>query len=251
MEDIIKKLEQGIIGIKEKDDYKKFLKKVSLFRKYSFNNTLLIAMQKPDATLVASFTSWKKLKRTVNKGEKGIKIIIPFIRSNKETEEKKVVGYSIGHVFDISQTSGEELRSIYKSDKQNIKFQDIADKISILTNCPIQKEELDDEIEGMFKKEENKIIINSNLPNENSIIALLHETAHNLLHKKNKYETNVQEVQAESIAYVVGEYLGIDLKDNCFKYIDGYLGIKGIDEFRDNIELIKDTSEKIIKHLNM
>ncbi len=170
IKDITDKLEQGVKDLFESDNYVNYLKCMSKFTDYSFNNTLLIAIQRPDSSLVAGFRKWNEFNRYVRKGEKGIKILAPCIyradkedgdnkteQTNKGDEERVLKGFRVVHVFDISQTEGEELPKITNMLDGSIEgYADFMTALEQVSPVPIAFDKISGSANGYFHLE-NKI----------------------------------------------------------------------------------------------
>jgi antirestriction protein ArdC len=286
LKEITDKLEEGISSLYDSAKYKEYLDTLSKFHNYSFNNTLLIAMQKPDATYVAGFSAWKnKFKRTVNKGEKSIKIIAPT--PFKVTEEREVLSpktgrpimgrdgeaktekveveipcYKVVSVFDVSQTDGKELPSITKPLTGDIEnFKDYLGALKKVSPVPISIEKIKGRENGYYDMHSKKICVKSGMSEAQTLKTMVHEIAHALIHdtdekislpkglakRKAAIEALKQrmEVEAESVAYVVCQHFGLDSSDYSFGYVAGW-GSKGAPELKASLETIKDASDKII-----
>lgn len=263
--DIKEKLKIGILNIMESEKYKSYLSFLSKFHSYSFNNCLLISMQKPDATFVAGFTSWKiNFNRLVKKGEKGIKILAPIkyiIDSIDETSGQKIkipiTKFKITNVFDISQTTGEDIPKYYGLDELQGDIEDfeiLYNAIKNLSPVPVYTQNIQSNIKGYFNPKDNLIIIKTGLSQMQSIKTLLHEITHALLHckeplfdDKRKLDRNTKELEAESIAYVVCQYFNIDTSDYSFPYLASWSTSKNLKELSSSLTIIQKTSDYLIQ----
>ncbi len=281
--EITDKLEQGIKELFDGEKFKSYLNTMSRFHNYSFNNTMLIAMQKPDATLVAGFNSWKnKFERNVNKGEKGIQIFAPAPYTIKKEQTKideitqlpvldkdgkpvtedieiKIPSFKVVSVFDVSQTSGKELPQIGADElegevKDYEKFFATLKEISLV---PIRFEQIENGAKGYFDKAENAIAINVNMSEVQTIKTAIHEIAHAKLHnldlKKSNLDKpkdrNTEEVEAESIAYTVCQHFGIDTSDYSFAYVASWGSGRDLPELRSSLETIRSTANDFINNI--
>lgn len=259
---ITDKLEQGVKDVFT-DNFINYLQVISKFHNYSFNNTLLIAMQKPDATLVAGYKSWQtKFKRQVRKGESAIRILAPIPCKMKkevalqdgtmEEQEIKFTRYRAVSVFDISQTDGEELPSICKTVADDVEeYETLRDKLISIAPVPVGFEDIQGGANGYFHHEDKRIAIKAGMPQGQTIKTLVHEIAHSILHDKDQGEEKeadrrTKEVQAESVAYVVNQYLGLDTSDYSFGYVAGWSSGKDVKELRASLETIRNTAHDII-----
>ena len=281
---ILDKLEKGLTDLFESETYKKYLSTMGKFHNYSFNNTLLIAMQKPDATLVAGYTSWQRnFKRQVNHGEKGIKILAPAPYKKKELRDvvdpatKKPIIGSDGKprqeevevtipafrpvtVFDYAQTSGEEIPQLGVSELtfsvEN--FADYVEAIKSVCPVPIEFADIKGGAKGYFSPTEQKVVVQENMSEAQTVKTLLHECAHALAHDKENLriegltkptELTKQdiEVTAESVAFAVASRIGgIDTSDYSFGYIAGWSSGKEMKELKGCMEDITKIASTMI-----
>lgn len=266
IEEITKKLEEGVKGIYEGDGYKAFLDVMSKFHTYSVNNCILIAMQKPEATQVAGFKSWQKnFKRSVKKGEKAIKILAPIphkFTKEIENEDGEKVQKEIQYmtfraisVFDISQTEGDELPSICKMLEGSAEgFQSLINKLESLSPVPVAYEPISGGANGYYSHATNSIVVDAGLSEQQTIKTLIHEIAHSILHNKDNgdekdADKNTKEVQAESVAYTVCNWLGLDTSEYSFGYVAGWSAGREIKELTASMEVIRKTAGEIIEGL--
>ena len=208
MKEITDRLEQGITELFDSERYKEYLKVMSRFHNYSFNNTLLIAMQKPDASLVAGFTAWKNnFQRNVIKGEKGIKIIAPSpFKVKQQTEKidphtrKPVMGkdgkpameekevtipaYKVVSVFDVSQTEGKELPDIAVDELTGDveRYKDFFTVLEKTSPVPIGFEKIIGGAHGYYHLEDKRIAIDEGMSELQTLKTAIHEIAHAKLH---------------------------------------------------------------------
>lgn len=264
--DIMKKLEDGVQAVFQSDNYKNYLNTMGKFHNYSFGNCVLIAMQKPDATMVAGFKAWQsKFKRNVKKGEKGIQILAPcphkqmreVVLSDGVTEEREITftTYRPAYVFDVSQTEGEELPTICKQLSLAVSgYEALLDKLTSVSPVPVTFEDIKGGANGFYNWEEKRIAIQNGMSQSQTIKTLVHEIAHSLLHDKETglekdADRRTMEVQAESVSYAVNSYLGIDSSEYSFGYVAGWSSGKDIKELKNSLEVIHDTAVKIITEL--
>lgn len=251
-EDVNKALEKSLSDIFENDRFKDMLNVMAHANNYSLNNTILIVAQKPNATQVMGFNDWRKMGRSVSKGEKAIKILAPYM---KETEMEKIdpatskpvlkegkpviekvkfpVGYFQVNVFDVAQTQGKEISNVNDFIKYNMKNDEYIEKVygdykKFLTETKgleINEKETEKGVGGSYNRVTNEIIVsvNENRNNTEKFHVLIHEYAHSLLHHKDSEMKNLprghREAQAESTAYVVSQYYGLDTSDTSIGYI--------------------------------
>ena len=286
LKEITDRLEQGITELFESERYKEYLRVMSKFHNYSFNNTLLIAMQKPDASLVAGFSSWKNnFGRNVMKGEKGIKIIAPSPFTVKQevektdpqtgkpvigkdgkpvTEEKeiKVPAYKVVSVFDVSQTEGRELPDIAVDELTGDvdRFKDFFAALEQASPVPIGFEKIEGGAHGYYHLEEKRIAIDEGMSDLQTIKTAIHEIAHAKLHdidlnapkeeQKPRVDRRTREVEAESVAYTVCQHYGLDTSDYSFGYVAGWSSGKELAELRGSLETIRNTAAEMINAID-
>ena len=286
LKEITDRLEQGIMELFDSDRYKEYLRVMSKFHNYSFNNTLLIAMQKPDASLVAGFQSWKNnFKRNVVKGEKGIKILAPSpFKIKQEMEkidpatQKPVIGadgkpvkeekeitipaFKVVSVFDISQTEGKELPDIavdmLTGDVEC--FKDVFAALEKTSPVPIGFEKIEGNSHGYYHLEEKRIAIDEGMSELQTIKTAIHEIAHAKLHdidpnapkeeQAGRPDRRTREVQAESVAYAVCQHYGLDTSDYSFGYVAGWSSGRELDELKSSLETIRSTAAEIINSID-
>ena len=263
-QEAIQKLEQGVKEIFTSEKYEEFLKTYSKFHKYSINNSILILMQRPDASNIASFQTWKKLGRQINKGEKGIKVLVPIpYKYEKEVEsktgDKEVIelsgtSFRVGNVFDISQTSGKELPKLTTDLKEYSADIELAiDAVARTSKVPVRFEsDMPHDKKGYYSINNKEIVINDNMSDTQTFKTLIHEIAHSKIHAKDlkKYNAHEREVQAESVAYVVCNTYGIDTSEYSFGYIAGWSSNKEMSELKESLSIIQDCSSEMIKNID-
>ena len=286
LKEITDRLEQGIKELFDSERYKEYLRVMSKFHNYSFNNTLLIAMQKPDASLVAGFQSWKNnFKRNVVKGEKGIKILAPSpFKIKQEMEkidpatQKPVIGadgkpvkeekeitipaFKVVSVFDVSQTEGKELPDIavdmLTGDVE--RFKDVFAALEKTSPVPIGFEKIEGNSHGYYHLEEKRIAIDEGMSELQTIKTAIHEIAHAKLHdidpnapkeeQADRPDRRTREVQAESVAYAVCQHYGLDTSDYSFGYVAGWSSGRELDELKSSLETIRSTAAEIINSID-
>ena len=286
LKEITDRLEQGITELFDSERYKEYLRVMSKFHNYSFNNTLLIAMQKPDASLIAGFNSWKnQFQRNVKKGEKGIKIIAPSpfkIKQEMEkidpqtqtpvigrdgkpvTEEKEITipAYKVVSVFDVSQTEGRELPNIavdaLTGDVEQ--YKDFFAALEKTSPVPMGFEKIESGAHGYYHLEEKRIALDEGMSELQTLKTAIHEIAHAKLHDidlnapKNEQQPRVdrrtREVEAESVAYTVCQHYGIDTSDYSFGYVAGWSSGRELAELKSSLETIRSTAAEIINTID-
>ena len=274
MKEITDRLEQGILGIYESDRYADYLRTMSKFHNYSFNNTILIAMQ--GGSLVKGYKQWEKeFDRHVKPGEKAIKIIAPapftvkkqvekidpdtqkpvFDKDGKPvTEEKeiKIPAFRVVSVFDVSQTEGKELPTLTYELAGNVEqYKDFFAALEKTSPFAMEFEALSGSIKGRCNYEEKRIIINEGMEELQNIKTAIHEIAHATLHDIDKDaperpDRRTREVQAESVAYAVCQHYGLDTSDYSFGYIAGWSSGKELAELKGSLETIRSTAASLI-----
>lgn len=283
--EITDKLEQGIKELFESEKFKEYLTTMSKFYNYSFNNTLLIAMQKPDATLIAGYTSWQRnFDRHVMKGEKGIKILAPAPYKAQEEREKidpatqkpmldadgKPVtetvevmrpAFKVVSVFDVSQTDGKELPDI-AVDELTGSVENYAAFFEALKQespVPISFEDIPGGAKGYFSHAENRIAIQEGMSEIQTVKTAIHEIAHAKLHAikpdekvapEERKDRHTKEVEAESVAYTVCQRYGIETSDYSFGYIAGWSSDKETKELKGSLETIRSTAAEMIESID-
>ena len=243
----------------DSDRYKQYLKVMSKFTSYSFNNCMLIAMQKPDASLVAGYGKWKSMGRQVNQGEKGIMILAPMTYKRKsddpDEEEETAVAFKATYVFDISQTSGKELPEYVQDLEGEIEpeqMKAVFDALCRAVGIPITFEDLPGDAHGYYSNSEDKIVIQTGMSDAQTVKTGIHECAHKLLHDKNLEIATVhsdrsgREVQAESVAFIVAEHFGLDTSEYSFPYIAGWSKGKPSEELSKYLSEIQEAAKMLV-----
>lgn len=255
VKEILKEIENGVTEIFESEKYKLYLETLSKFSNYSLNNLFLILKQYPEACLIAGFKKWQNdFKRSVKKGEKGIKIIAPLVYKDKDkvNEENIVKGFKVISVFDYSQTAGEDLNPIIpkllNGEVEN--YSEIIEILKKFSPFEISYDKLPNDTNGYCNCKDKKIVISDNLSEQQNIKTILHEISHAILHKKvDKKNIETAEIQAESIAYTVCRYLNLDASDFSFSYIARWCKNKELKELKDSLNIINDTAKEFIKYI--
>ena len=280
MDSIMQSLESGVEELFTSNRYQEFLKTMAKFHNYSFNNTMLIAMQRPDATLVTSYKNWQSMGRQVMKGEKGITIIAPA--PYKKMKEKEVldenqrpimgtdgkpktekVEVTVPHfkavtVFDIAQTSGEPIQTLapelLTAAVQD--FDSFMQAIQKISPVPIRFDEIDGNANGYYHNADKEIMIKKGLSESQTLKTAIHETAHAKLHDKEIMESLgvekdrlTKEVEAESVAYCVCSSFGLDTSDYSFPYIAGWSSSREMKEMKASMDVIRKTAGEMIDQL--
>ena len=279
MKEITDRLETGIQELFESERYKAYLTSMAKFHSYSFNNTLLIAMQ--GGQLVAGYNKWRDdFHRNVKRGEKGIKILAPAPYKVKkevpkldeqgkpvmdkdgkpltEVQETQVPAFKIVSVFDVSQTEGEPLPSIGVDELAgNVEqYEDFFKALEQISPVPMAFEDIPGGSHGYYHLTEKRIAIQENMSELQTLKTAIHEIAHAKLHaidpdapvtkQADRPDSRTREVQAESVAYAVCQHYGLDTSDYSFGYVAGWSSGKDLKELRASLETIRATAHELI-----
>lgn len=286
MKEITDRLEAGIQALFESEQYKAYLTAMSKFHNYSFNNTLLIAMQKPDASLVAGFGKWRDdFERHVKKGEKGIKILAPSPYKVKKQMEKidpatqnpvigadgkpvieereiEIPAFRVVTVFDVSQTEGKEIPDIAVSELTGSveQYQNFFAALEKASPVPIAFENIEGGAHGYYHLEEKRIAIDEGMSELQTLKTAIHEIAHAKLHAIDKdapateqaerLDRRTREVQAESVAYAVCQHYGLDTSDYSFGYVAGWSSGRELSELKASLETIRKAANELITDID-
>ena len=285
LKEITDNIESGIKDLFQSERYAEYLRAMSRFHRYSLNNTILIVLQRPDASLVAGFNKWRdEFKRNVKKGEKGIKILAPapfkktvnmqridpitnraMVNDSGQpiTEDVEITipRFKVVTVFDVSQTEGKELPSI----GVNTLMGDVKNHEAFMAALvkaspfPLVYEDIQSSAKGYCHFAERRIAINTGMSDLQTIKTAIHEIAHAKLHNvdlNNKDEMAARadkftrEVQAESVAYTVCQYYGLDTSDYSFAYIAGWSSEKEMPELRASLDVIREAAHDLIESID-
>lgn len=282
MKEITERLEQGVKDIFTSEMYTTYLRTMAKFHNYSFNNTLLIAMQRPDATLVAGFNAWKnKFNRYVKKGEKGIQIIAPapikeveerekidkdtglaVLNENGEPEMERVEyvvpRFRVTTVFDVSQTDGKPIPSLEVNElTASVKdYALLTAAIEQVSPVPMRFDEIEGDAKGYYSDADKEICIQVGMGESQTIKTMIHEVAHAMLHNSDFMKQNgeekdrlTKETEAESIAFTVCSALGIDTSDYSFPYVASWASGKEMKELKDSMDTIRLTAADFLEKL--
>ena len=286
LKEITDRLEQGITELFDSERYREYLRVMSKFHNYSFNNTLLIAIQKPDASLVAGFSAWKNnFGRNVIKGQKGIKIIAPSPYKVKQemkkidphtqqpiigkdgkpvTEEKEITipAYKVVSVFDVSQTEGRELPDIVVNELTGDveRYRDFFAALEKTSPVPIGFEQIPGSSHGYYHLEDKRIAIDEGMSEIQTLKTAIHEIAHAKLHdidlnapeneQQPRIDRRTREVEAESVAYTVCQHYGLDTSDYSFGYVAGWSSGRELSELKSSLETIRSAAAEIINSID-
>ena len=280
VKEITDKLEAGLKELFESKKYKSYLSTMSKFHNYSFNNTLLIAMQKPEATLVAGYQAWQKnFERHVNKGEKAIRILAPAPYKIKEERDKldpvtgelmfdengipqkeeveiTIPAFRAVSVFDVSQTDGKPIPELEVNELLSTVegYEDFVQALMNISSVPIAFENIPGDSKGYFNTAEKRIAVQENMSESQTLKTMVHEVAHSMLHDKEvnqsmeipEKDRNTKEVEAESVAFTVCQHFGIDTSDYSFGYIAGWSSGRNMKELKSSLDTIRKTASELI-----
>lgn len=271
---ILERLEQGVMQVFESNNYKAWLDSFSKFYQYSFHNVILILLQRPDATLCNSFIRWQSLGRTINKGAKGIEILCPVKykymveedvyengcvvfnsdgTTKKERKEKEGLRFKIGHTFDVSDTSGDEIPTLTKRlEESPAILEKVIEEIMKASDIPVAYDDTLHDAYGYYHLLEKRIGIQPNLGSLHTCKTIIHELAHSKLHsleQEEKISKNEREIEAESVAYVTLTHFGFDVSEYSFSYVASYCNGKSTKELQDSLSRIERCSRELIDFL--
>lgn len=281
VEELTRRMERGVKDVLESGRYRAYLDMLRKFHDYSFRNVMLILLQKPDATLVEGFTAWKiKHGRFVKKGETGIRIFAPVTYKKtverpvveqdtglfrrdadgnivRRKEEMTLVGYKAVSVFDVSQTRGKELPEPVRAQGLTGEYTGFEGMMAALRQAspvPIRFAAVRDGSNGYYDPEKKEIVLCEGMSQAQTVKTAIHEMAHALLHDydlanpqeaRERPDRGTMELQAESVAYVVSGYYGLDTAEYSFPYAANW-SRGDPKEIQAYLGLVRDTSEKMI-----
>ena len=282
LKEISERLEQGVKEIFTSERYTEYLNTMSKFHNYSFNNTLLITMQKPEATLVAGYQAWqKKFNRHVKRGEKGIQIIAPTpVREKQEIEkidpdtQEPIIGedgqpeteivemiiprFRVATVFDVSQTEGEPIAELEVPELTgSVQFYDtFMQALQSVSPVPIRMMNVEGDAKGYYHQTEKYIAIKEDMSNVQTMKTGVHEVSHALLHDREVMDAEgilkdrtTKEVEAESIAYIVCNHFGLDTSEYSFTYIASWCESRDMKALKASMDTIRKTSSEVIENI--
>uniref|UniRef100_UPI0022E69F80 ArdC-like ssDNA-binding domain-containing protein n=1 Tax=Lactococcus lactis TaxID=1358 RepID=UPI0022E69F80 len=264
-------IKSGIENYLDSDTFKNYLDFARQFRQYSYRNKILIKGQNPKASLVAGYRAWQDKGRQVQRGEKALKIFVPSMAAKKDKEGnysrdkegniiKEVKGFYLASVYDVSQTKGEPIpKPIYELE-ENInnpqKFDWYIKAITELSPVPIQFSEIEGTAKGFFVPAEKQITIRPGMSQAQTTKTMLHEVTHSILHDNDvpvfgSSEYARQEIEAESVAYMVANSLGIETQDYSFGYLASWtdLGLS-LENLEKSLDLICNQAQKMMGELD-
>ena len=279
LKEITDRLEQGVKDLFTSEKYTEYLKTMSQFHNYSFNNTLLIATQKPESTLVAGLATWnKKFNRRVKRGEKGIKIIAPApIREKEEVEkfdpatnepvlrpdgqpeteevEHIIPRFRVATVFDISQTYGDPLPELDTPELMGSveNFDIFMEAIRMVSPAPMRYAEIEGDSRGYYSSANKEIVIQEGMSEKQTMKTAVREVTHAMCHDRDvmeelgeKKNRMTKEVEAESVAFTVCSFFNLDVSDYSFPYIAGWSSDMEMKELRTSMDFIRKTAGTFI-----
>jgi len=235
---IHEQLEQGVDRLESSDDWQHALAFAARFHSYSFGNALLIACQRPDATLVAGYAKWHELGRQVRRGEHGIAILAPIVvrrdTENDDEHERAVRSFKVAHVFDVAQTDGDALpETVFAhrleggAERENALYTELAtamrvDGWTVDRVTPDALAPIGTQANGVTIYDSRAVQVRDDLSPAQSFKTLVHERAHTLLHEGTNASRELVECEAESAAYIVLAALGVDAGAYSFGYVAGW-----------------------------
>lgn len=285
VKEITDQLEQGIQDLFESEKYMSWLRTMSKFHDYSLNNTLLIAFQRPDATLVAGYTAWQKqFGRQVQKGEKAIKILAPAPYKEKvemekidpitrtpildadgkpvrEVQEVTRPAFKVVSVFDVSQTEGREIPSLGVDELSGDvrEYEMFFEALKRSCPVPMEFENIEGSAKGYYHQMEQRIAIREGMSQVQTIKTAIHEMAHQRLHAVDPLDEKSEiinqtrsskEVEAESVAYTICQHYGIETSDYSFAYVAGWSHGKETPELKASLNTIRKTANEMITEID-
>jgi antirestriction protein ArdC len=270
------KLMSGVKEIYESGKWAEYIAVMSRFPHYSINNCILIASQCPEASYVCGYKKWNEFNRNVVKGESGIMIFAPikgkvqveepiYDANNhpvlnedgtqaKEKVEREYKSFRPCYVFDVSQTEGDPLPTLANQLNDGVEdFEKLKDALMAVSPVPISFEDIPGSANGYYAPQSGKIVVQSDMSQLQTIKTMIHEIAHATLGhggEDDKWDKESKEVQAESTAFWVAGMLGLDTSDYSFGYIAGWSKDREITELKENLDLIKRTSDGLVSKVD-
>lgn len=284
VKEITDRLEQGVKDLFTGEKYLQYLQTMSRFHRYSTRNTVLIYMQKPDATLVAGYQAWQsKFGRYVKRGESGIKILAPTPFTIKKEQQKldpdtrhpiigsdglpvteevevRIARFKVIPVFDVSQTDGKPLPSLVEDLTGDVKHYELfLDALRAVSPLPIRFETMEPGMDGVCRMGDS-IGIRTNMSEVQTISAVIHEITHAKLHDLEKLQQEdeaakpkdrrTEEVEAESVSYAVCQYYGIETAANSFGYLAEWSKTRELKELNASLEVIRKAAAELIDSID-
>ena len=264
LEEAMKVVEHGMAALNKalqaghSETLKEFLATMARFHNYSFGNAMLIGTQKPEATHVAGFHTWKKLGRSVKKGEHGIAILAPMAsRKDRERTESdcrdddtsRIFGFKVAYVFDVTQTEGEPLPEFANTTGDPGDWLVHLEESIREAGVILEYDHIPGGAKGVSVK--GKITVRPDMPANETFAVLAHELAHELMHKEyeRRSETTpqIRETEAEAVAYTVCLACGMDSTTRSADYIQLYRGNE--ETLRESLTFVRETAARIITTL--
>lgn len=266
LDEAMERLDRGVREVFESGRWERYLEVMSRFHQYSANNSLLIAMQMPDATAVASYTDWKrKFGRQVRKGEHGIRILAP-VRYHRKVEDEdgdeavveRLAGFRLASTFDVSQTEGEPLPQIAELlDGSVERYEQVMGAIEVASPVPVGFEKMHAGVNGFFSRAERRIAIRPGMSQAQTVKTAIHELAHSRMHDfdgvtppEGLPDRGTREVQAESVAFVVASHYGLDTGGYSFGYVTSWASGRELEELKVSMGAIRETAHGIIEDID-
>lgn len=265
VKEIISQLEDGVEAVFTSENYIRLLNMLAQFHSYSYNNCILILMQCPSATRVASFQTWKKMGYPVKKGEKGIRILVPipytYQKEQKsvdeqgnsvlETVDAKGLTFRVGNVFDASQVVGELPTLAHELTDDSAFLQEaVKQLVNKSENINYDHNLKKGEANGYYRTDTQEIYLRTGMAAMQTLKTIIHEKAHSVLHSASDgYSREEAEVQAESVAYCVASAFGLDTSDYSFGYIAGWSSNRETKELKSSLAVIEKTARELMNWL--
>ena len=276
MKDLNQRLEQGIRDVFESERFRDYLSVMSRFHTYSARNVLLIHMQRPNAARVASAKRWREqFERFINKGEKAIYIMapIPIVKTVErqkldpdtrapvldedgqvitEKREVQVPRFRPVPVFDVSQTNGKPLPQLAQDLTGDVEqYEAFMEALRRTAPVPMEIKPMAENLDGYFSLEEQSISIRAGMSEVQTVYAAVHEITHSILHgQEDEKSRSTEELEAESVSYVVCQYCGVETGSNSFGYLASWSKDKELSELRACLATINKTANQLIGEID-
>lgn len=245
------KLEKGVMNVFSSENFLSYLRFSAAFHSYSINNRILIFLQRPNATNVAGFATWKKLGRSVKKGEKGIMIYSPcpykktIEDENGDETELTYTRFKPAYVFDVSQTEGGPLPELCAELEAEVtNYEDLFEAIRKISPVPISFEDIKSGAKGYYHRTDKRIAIQEGMSQLQTIKTALHELTHATLHTETAMKNDKEriETEAEGTAYLTCALLGLETDDYSFEYLASWASSASCEVLKASIDLISETA---------
>lgn len=281
LKELLERAEQGTKEVFESDNYRNYLATMSKFHSYSYRNSLLILLQKPEASYVAGYSAWqKKFNRQVQKGEKGIQIVgytpkkVNVEQERKDTNGKTIIGadgkpvmdkvtkqipaFMPVYVYDVSQTAGDPLPQLINELDGSVEvYQDLMQSIEEASPFPISFEDIQGGAKGFCDPINQKIVIQQGMSEAQTVKTAIHEVTHADLHApelnlalNDRTDRRTREVEAESTAFVVCNHYGIDTSDYTFPYLASWSSTRELKELQNSLDTIQKQAGELIDRID-